>query len=92
MKTNVWCETEDVHLDALGFARKIDEYGHYILRGLKYPKKVRCPKCGKQFETFTRECHDPGCIHLYLPKHKAPVKRPRKETRDDKGRRKRRTA
>lgn len=76
-----WCETENTDIGGLGFVKKKDIYGNWVIDS-KYPKKVRCPKCRKQLETFTRSCHDDGCIHVYMPKHKAPVKKIKKGTRD----------
>lgn len=37
-------------------------------RRLKY---VRCQVCDQRFQAYNRECHDVGCVHTYVPKHKA---------------------
>lgn len=56
MSKKVWCKIENTHLKG------------YIIG--KHPKRVRCPDCKKRFLVFIRECDDPGCLHLYMPKHK----------------------
>jgi len=70
----MWCQEEDVCIDWLGWAG----------RTKTYPKRMRCEKCGKRFLTFVRECHDPGCLHLYFPKHKVKKKIPKQKTRHEK--------
>jgi transcription elongation factor Elf1 len=34
-------------------------------------KYVRCGVCGQRFEVHNRECHDAGCVHQRVPRHKA---------------------
>lgn len=64
-----WCQTQDIVIDWLGMGKSVK----------KAPKRVVCPKCKKRFHPFTRECHDEGCFHLYLPKHKKKQYGPRKK-------------
>ena len=60
-KTHEWCEKENVGLGVIGFP----------WQGTKVPvKTVRCPKCKKRFKPYIFECHDPGCLHYALPRHK----------------------
>ena len=37
-------------------------------------KTVRCSECGQRFEVHNKECSDHGCIHSFVPKHKATVR------------------
>lgn len=64
----VWCQRKELHLDWLGWNLK----GNIKLKTV--PKHIRCPECGRRFERIIRECHDAGCMHLYLPAHKKKVK------------------
>ena len=34
-------------------------------------KFIRCPICDQRFEVQNKECHDHGCIHHFVPNHKA---------------------
>ena len=34
-------------------------------------KHVRCGVCDQRFEVYNRDCHDPGCTHFHVPRHKA---------------------
>lgn len=34
-------------------------------------KFIRCGACGQRFEALFRECQDSGCVHIWVPKHKA---------------------
>jgi hypothetical protein len=34
-------------------------------------KYARCTVCNQRFEVYYEECHDAGCVHSYIPKHKA---------------------
>jgi predicted amidophosphoribosyltransferase len=36
-------------------------------------RRARCSVCGKQFAVRKVECHDPGCFHYDIPKHKRRV-------------------
>lgn len=73
-KESDWCQEEDLDVAWCKFNKVIIDNTH--------PKRVRCSQCGKRFITFVRECHDAGCYHAYLPKHKKPVKRKKKISRD----------
>lgn len=33
-------------------------------------KFVRCSVCDQRFEVHNRDCHDPGCTHFDVPRHK----------------------
>lgn len=59
----LWCEEEDVCLGVLGYIDRVTAQK-------KVPARVRCPKCKKRFKPYIRECHDTGCLHWYLPRHK----------------------
>ena len=69
-----WCQKTDIQVDWLS------------QDGLVYidthPRRMRCENCKRRFMTFVRECDDPGCFHAYFPKHKKPVKKKRKQSRD----------
>lgn len=74
-----WCQEKDVQLDVLGFIRPSlsDVERRNKFKEIKdgHPKRTRCVVCKKRFMSFIRECHDAGCYHVYLPKHKKPVKK-----------------
>lgn len=72
--TRVWCQEKNVHIDFVGSRGKLWK---------PVPKRIVCPKCKKRYLTFVRECDDPGCLHLYLPKHKLKIKKPKKVSRND---------
>ena len=79
---NVWCQEEDICVEFLGTIME----GFFDKVKNKHSKRMRCSACGKRFMTFLRECDDPGCYHVYFPKHKKPVKKARKVSRDDSSR------
>ncbi len=81
-----WCQEEDICIDVVGFipgccpyAVRYEKFKEIKKTGIQ---RIRCPKCKKRFMSFIRECHDPGCYHAFFPKHKKPVKKPRKVSRD----------
>jgi len=61
-----WCQTEEKCIDFLGFAKPFK-------RGRKVKKYIRCPNCKKRIQCYIRECDDPGCLHLWMPKHKKRI-------------------
>lgn len=65
-KIRVWCPGggKDIGFDYNHKSRSTPEEK----RKVKY---IRCGVCGQRFEVFNKECHDPGCVHHYVPKHKA---------------------
>jgi hypothetical protein len=82
-----WCQEEDVCVDFLGYIPGCcpGTFKHKIkfkeIKG-NHPTRIRCPDCKRRLMSFIRECHDPGCYHAYMPKHKKPIKRKRKVSRD----------
>lgn len=52
-------------------------------------KRVRCPACGQSMMSTIRVCHDGCCIFHCIPKHKKKYwwKKPKKQSRDNKMRR-----
>jgi hypothetical protein len=84
---NDWRQEEDVCVDFLGFIPGCcvgTTFSKLKWKEIKggHPMRVRCPDCKRRLMTFLRECHDPGCFHAYLPKHKKPVKKKKKTSRD----------
>jgi len=79
-KIRVWCKETATHLEGCPGAgwrlgkrvrnKVIDKQGNVD----RIPSKVTCPDCKKRFKPRVRECHDPGCWHVYLPAHKKVVK------------------
>lgn len=57
-----WCKTEDYSIDWLGWRKKGKRF--------TFKKHYRCPDCGKRLKVWLRDCHDVGCVHLWISKHK----------------------
>lgn len=67
-KVRTWCSGG---MKDLGF-----EYSRESRKMAATPEKrktrfVRCSICDQRFEVYNQECHDPGCIHQKVPRHKA---------------------
>lgn len=65
-----WCPGGGEHLDFRWDDESRKECENPERRKVKY---VRCKICGQRFEVYNRECEDPGCVHFYIPDHKAYV-------------------
>jgi len=57
-----WCLETDKAIAFLGFRKNGKRF--------EYKKHYRCPDCGKRLKVWLRDCHDPGCVHLWISKHK----------------------
>lgn len=67
-RVRTWCPGggEDLGFEYNKESRRISDNPH-----LRKVKHVRCKICGQRFEIYNRDCHDPGCTHSKVPKHKA---------------------
>ncbi len=74
-RTYVWClEKPKCITSCFGkrlLHKRIQKKSEVVV---KFPDKVRCPECGKQFKSKVMECQDANCWHLYIPKHKKWIK------------------
>lgn len=78
----VWCEERNKQIDCIGFKPwKYKSKSPMAEARKQVGARVRCPKCKQRFEPIVKECHDPGCWHVYMPKHKEKVKKVKKQTR-----------
>lgn len=81
--TTEWCQKENLPIHKVDPEFRDSIFTKDPIQGTaKPPQRVRCPKCKKRFMTFTRECDDLNCYHTYFPKHKMPVKKKKKTSRD----------
>ena len=78
--TYEWCTSSDICIGLIPFPKNINfkkKLGNkYYYKISTANKRYRCPTCNRQLTLFIRECDDPGCFHIYLPKHKARKKIP----------------
>lgn len=74
--SDVWCEEKNKGIGDLGRCKKPRSEARK-----QYGCRIRCPKCKQRFEPIVMECSDPGCWHVYLPKHKPKIKKIKKQTK-----------
>lgn len=81
-KNRIWCEQTNKGIDCIGFKHQWRYKSKTAIAEARkcVGARVRCSKCKQRFEPIVRECHDPGCWHVYLPKHKTKADKTKKKT------------
>jgi hypothetical protein len=70
-----WCQTENKAIEWIGWNTPSGRvFGKYKEKLKKTKTYVRCPSCKKRVQCYIRSCHDEGCMHLWMPKHKKRIK------------------
>jgi hypothetical protein len=84
--TSMWCEKDNCCIDFIGYKHQWKYKSRTALAEARKQvgARVRCPKCKQRFEPIVKECHDPGCWHVFMPKHKERIKKIKKITRKTK--------
>jgi len=65
-KKRVWCPGGGQHLTS-----QYDDESRKTKPEDRKVKHIRCSVCDQRFEIQNKECHDPGCVHGFVPNHKA---------------------
>lgn len=71
LKIRCWCPGGGRHLqfEFTKLSRRLSLTPYK--RKIKY---ARCEVCDQRFEVQNKDCHDPGCTHQFVPRHKAFLK------------------
>lgn len=67
-KIRLWCPGggKDIGFQFSKESRKLS-----LTPALRKTRFVRCGVCDQRFEVQNKDCHDFGCTHSFVPKHKA---------------------